>query len=130
MGHPDAHAGRAGDHFHPGVELMREGVDNGCPQPVAQPFRIAAAFSDPVIGHGQFPICAIDLVSYEHRCAGLVVGKGVFNRVDQEFGDNEADADRLGRIRSSPHRPPTLIVMALTVSDHRACPGCSQSFDK
>ena len=75
------------------------------PSPLRRAARIAAASSDSVIGHGQFPICAIDLVSYEHQCAGPAGGKSVFNRVDQKFGDNEADADGLGQFDHTLRRP-------------------------
>ncbi len=57
-----------------------------------------AAFgaADAVVADGEFPVGAVRFVAHRDQRGFALRGERIFQRIDDEFGDDEADADGIG----------------------------------
>ena len=114
------------DTLVPSVSLMTSILASSCltsastmavPRPTLGGSPVGLA--DAVVGDRQFPVAAVGLVGDQDQRVGLVRREGIFDRVDDQFGDDQAEADGLVRSLILPLVGHDLDRDRLVFADHR-----------
>src|SRR6478672_6808388 len=94
MHNRDTHSWRPGCRFDHRPKLMGERLDQAGSE-AALTGAPATLLSNTIVRDGKGPIRAVGFIADGHRvrCAGM--RKGMFERVDKKFGDDQPEADRL-----------------------------------
>lgn len=77
------------------IELFGERLDDARAQTGCRAFRLACGFADPVVGNAEPLAWLGHIIADDNLAGGSVADKGMLEGVDDEFGDDEADAHGL-----------------------------------
>lgn len=87
----DRHTGRPGDRRDLGVELVGERLDEAGAK-TALYRAVVLAIADAVVSHRKTPSLVVDFIADEHDSTWRLSWKGIFQRINYQFRDDQAEA--------------------------------------
>ena len=103
-GNRDCDARVRGSDLDAGPQMLCERFDDPRAE-TGRSFAGSGRHTDAVISHRQLPVRLRRSGSRRQSCPRAWSGKGVFQGIDHEFGDNQAQTHRLVRVRQRCRRP-------------------------
>lgn len=97
VGDGNVHPVPAARYFDLRFQLIGECIDEGCAQAALLDCFVSFGPSDAVVGNRQLPIRPIYLVTDRYGGRRLLIGEGIFQSIDHEFGDDKTETDGIGR---------------------------------